>query len=221
MSQPDLKSDSAVVALQPEVGKLTEFARAVVIKTAEQYNSAASYLKSIKGLLGKIEDARTRVTKPLLTAQREVNDQAREASMPLQNAEGQIKRAMTAYSNELDRIRLAEQRKADEAARQQQEKLQAQAAKAAAAGKSEKAVELETRAATVVAPVIQREAPKVAGIVTKEIWKFEITNPAALPHEYTMPDEKKIGGVVRAMKGDTNIPGVRVWPDKSIAAGAA
>lgn len=221
MSATNLNQDAAVVALQPEVSKLTAFARSLVIKTAEGYSEAASYLKGIKGMLAKIEEARTRVTKPLLQAQREVNDQAREAALPLQQAETAIKRAMIGYSDEQERLRREEQARADEAARREQEKLQARAEKAAAAGKVEKAAELEVQAATVVAPVIQREAPKVTGIGERLNWKFEIIDPAAVPRNYCTPDEKKIGAVVRGLKGDTQIPGVRVWAEKNIAAGAA
>ena len=40
---------------------------------------------------------------------------------------------------------------------------------------------------------------------------FEIVNPAVLPREYLMPDDKKLRGVVRAMRGATNISGVRAF----------
>ena len=34
-----------------------------------------------------------------------------------------------------------------------------------------------------------------------------------VPREYMKLDESAIGGVVRAMKDKTNIPGIRVYPD--------
>lgn len=98
-------------------------------------------------------------------------------------------------------------------------KLQARAA-ATESKAAEKAEQLEQQAAAVVAPVIQREAPKVAGIKTREVWLFEITDPAAVPREYLMVDESKIRKVVNALKGDTQIGGVRVYADKSLAAGS-
>lgn len=52
---------------------------------------------------------------------------------------------------------------------------------------------------------------KVAGISTRDNWKFEITDILAIPREYLTVDEQKIGGVVRAMKASTNIPGIRVY----------
>ena len=83
---------------------------------------------------------------------------------------------------------------------------------------AEKASALEQRAAAVVAPAVQREAPKVAGLKTREVWKFEIVDPSLLPREYLVPDEAAIRGVVNSLKDRTKIPGVRVFPDKSQAA---
>lgn len=219
--QPNLKSDAAVVAVESEAHKITAFAQSLVIQTNEGYSQAADTLKAIKGLLRQIEDARVRVTRPLNEALRAVNAQAKEASAPLLTSESRIKRAMVTYSTEQERIRREEQRKAEEAARKEREKLEAQARKAEAAGRVERAMELEQRAATVVAPVIQREPPKVSGVAMRSIWRFEVVDPAAVPREYLVVDEKRIGAVVRAMKGDTQIPGVRVWEEKSLAAGVA
>jgi len=220
MQQHDLKSDAAVVAIQPDVSKLTTFAQTLAIKSADGYHAAASHLTAIKGVLKKISDAHARVKKPLLDATRELDKQKNEASAPLEQAELLIKRAMNAYSEEQRRIQQEEQRKADEAVRKEQHKLQERAAKAEASGKIEKAAALQVQAQTIVAPVISREPPKVAGIVTRQAWKFEVVDASLVPREYLSIDEKKIGGVVRSLKGDTKIPGVRVWPEDQIAAAA-
>ena len=53
-------------------------------------------------------------------------------------------------------------------------------------------------------------APKVKGISTRKKWSFEIVDAAKIPREYLVPNEVAIGGVVRALKGATNIPGIRV-----------
>ena len=86
-----------------------------------------------------------------------------------------------------------------------------------------KAANLQASAMSVVAPIIQAETPKVSGVARKLIWKFRIRDDSKLPREYTTPDEKKIAGVVRALKGDTRIEGVEVWsePDVSVSKGAA
>ena len=56
-----------------------------------------------------------------------------------------------------------------------------------------------------------------AGLTVREDWKFSIVDAALIPREYLIPDEKKIGRIVRAMKDATNIPGVRVYAEKGIA----
>jgi hypothetical protein len=47
----------------------------------------------------------------------------------------------------------------------------------------------------------------------RDNWKWEAVNLAAVPREYLMLDTTKINGVVRAMKSQTNIPGIRVFND--------
>jgi len=228
--QPNLKADAEVVAIQPEVGNLTSFAQSLVIKTAEGYQAAANRLMMIKSMLKKIDDAHSRVKKPILAAGRELDAQKNEASAPLKSAEIQIKRAMSDFTTEQERIRRIEQAKADEAARKQQEKLQQQAARAAASGKFEKAGQLEQRAATVVAPVIQIESPKVAGISPRETWHAECVDLKALvkaiaegraPLSLVMANDKVLGAQARSLKADFVCDGVRVWSEKSIAAAGA
>ena len=54
--------------------------------------------------------------------------------------------------------------------------------------------------------------PKVEGVSFREDYDFEITDPALLPREFLMADEKRIRGVVKAMRAATAIPGVRAFP---------
>lgn len=95
-------------------------------------------------------------------------------------------------------------------------KMQAEADKAAA-----KQTEIEERQAAVTAPVIHREPPKVEGMSTRKVWKFRIKDAAAIPREYLAVDEVKIRKVVQALKGDTQIAGVEVYSEESIASRAA
>lgn len=218
--QPNFESAPEVKALTEETQVIVAAAGAVVVKTVEQYALAGTELTRIKGAAKRLDELRTSITRPMDAAKKAVMDFFRAPAERLAAAEAQIKRAMLAYSNEQDRIRQAEQRKADEAAQRERDRISAQAAKATAAGKDEKAAALEQRAAEVVAPVIQREPPKVAGVSTREVWKFAIVDAALVPREYTLIDESKIRRVVGAMKGDTAIPGVRVYAEKALAAGA-
>ncbi len=86
---------------------------------------------------------------------------------------------------------------------------------------AEKSESLQAEAAQVVAPVVQRAAPKVTGLTFTEVAKFEVTDKALLPEEYKLADEVRIGKVVRALKTEARIPGVRVWMEKQPASKAA
>ncbi|MGD9885813.1 MAG: hypothetical protein AB7U95_37520 [Reyranella sp.] len=139
-----------------------------------------------------------------------------------------------------EREALAEkQRQAEEKAKAEQERLRREAAEAEAAGRAAEAAKLAAKAekveertaakvealqiqeAAVVAPVISREPPKVAGLATREVWKFRVVNAALVPDQYKAIDEARIRKVVAALKGDANIPGVEVYSERTLAAGAA
>lgn len=117
-----------------------------------------------------------------------------------------------AAKTEEDKKRAEEQEAAAEARRQaeqdrlHQERLDSEAAERERTARAET---LEARAeAKTTAPVAA--APKVKGISTRKKWSFEIVDQAKIPREYLIPNEVAIGGVVRALKGATNIPGIRV-----------
>jgi hypothetical protein len=218
--QPDLSTDQSVAALAPE--RETLLARVASLKIRDQsgYTEAAAWLKSIKGFLKAIEDARTRITKPINDSLREVNAQAKEAAAPFLESEQKIKRAMIVFSDEQDRIAREEQRRQNELAAKEQARLKEIADRAAAKGQTVKAEQFEERAQAVMSPIVQTAAPKVAGVSIPKVWTFEITDEDLIPREYLIVDESRIRRVVTALKGDTKIPGVRVFETKRISAGA-
>lgn len=210
-----------VVAASATVTELTTLTANYSIKTVEDYEAGTTLLMRVKGAQQKLEDARTSITKPMNAALKAINDFFRGPAEKLAAAESNVKRAMIGYTNEQERLRKIAQAKADEAARKETQRLQAQAAKAEASGKVEKAAALEMRAATVVAPVVNLAPPKVTGVSTREVWKFEVTDPLLVPRQYLVVDESKIRRVVGALKGDTQIAGVRVYTDKTIASASS
>ena len=67
------------------------------------------------------------------------------------------------------------------------------------------------------APVVHMEAPKVAGVSTRQAWKYQVTDFRLLPREYLIADDSAIGKVVRALGDRTNIPGIRVYAETIIS----
>lgn len=219
--QPDVTNDPTVVAIIPDRDALSARATNLAIRDQGGYTQAADWLKTIKGFLKIIEAARVKVTGPLNEALKARNAEARESAQPLLDAESKIKRAMIAFSDEQDRLAREEQRRQNEIAAKEQKRLQEISDRAAAKGQANKAEEFQERAQSVVAPVVQVAAPKVSGVSIPKVWVFEITDEDLIPREYLVVDETRIRRVVTALKGDTKIPGVRVYEQKRIAAGVA
>ena len=253
---PDLNSPE-VREVATEAQQIAAQVATFKVLTADHYAQAGDELKRIKGAQKRLEALRRSITQPIDAAKKAVMDLFRGPETQLDQAERGIKAAMVTYSDEQERIRREEQRKADELARREREKLEAQAREAerkareeaeakrraaeeaAAAGRAaeaaklnaqaarveakaaEKVEALEVRAATVVAPIAQAETPKVTGMATREEWLYEITDPTLVPREYLVVDEAKIGKITRALKADTNIPGVRVYSRRVLAARAS
>jgi hypothetical protein len=123
---------------------------------------------------------------------------------------------MSAWDAEQERIRREEQRRLEEEARKaEEERLLAAAAAAWAAGNVEESEAIIAEPIVVTPIILAKETPKMeGGPVYRTIWKFEITDATLIPRQYLTPDEVKIGGVVRALKNQANIPGVRIYSER-------
>lgn len=128
-----------------------------------------------------------------------------------------------AAKTEEDKRRVAEQeaaaqRRADEEKeRLHQERLQAEADERERTARAENLLE---RADVVTTAPVANTVPKVSGISTRKKWTFEILDITKLPAEYLKPNDTAIGGVVRALKDKTNIPGIRVYTEDVVSARA-
>ena len=125
--------------------------------------------------------------------------------------------------------------KAEQQARELRERAEAEAA----AGREAKAAKLAARAdakveraemnadvlqaaaAATVAPVVITEAPKVAGVTMRQVWRFTIDDESKVPREFLKVDESKVRRYVEAMKADARIAGVRIYTESQVAARAA
>lgn len=188
-------------------------------KNEAQWENAAELLRSVKGLQKEAESVRKQITQPMLDEKRRIdNFFTTRFTAPLTEAENSLKSGMLAYQREQERKAREAQAAEEERARKERQRLAERAAKAEQKGQLEKADDLRDRAAGVVAPVVTPSVPKAKGISTREVWDFEITDEKAVPREYLAVDLSKIRKVVAAMKGDTNIPGVKVVRKETLAA---
>jgi uncharacterized membrane protein YqiK len=169
------------------------------------------------------------IIKTALLAYDDIEEEAREDEQRKANA---IARA---EQDRLEAIADAAREKADTAARELREQAEAAQAKGdvrAAEKLLGRASTIEStgeakadlyneRASQVVAMVSSRAPPKVTGIAIPKVWDFEVMEEDKVPLAYRPVDETLIRKVVTALKGLTNIPGVRVFERKRISAGRA
>lgn len=190
------------------------------ITSPEEYESAANYRKQILDKLSFLENLRLSITRPLDKAKSNIIDLFRRPINTLESIESKLKEKIISYKEEQEAIQKEAQRKSDEEARKKEEaerkRLEAQAKKADAKGDTDKAEELRERKEEVFVPaiVIPTAVPKVAGLRIMKIWRYKIIDVKKIPAEYMIPDEVKIGKVVKATSGTINIPGIEVYQEK-------
>lgn len=143
---------------------------------------------------------------------------------PLDRAVSILKRKIADYLYEQDQKRLEAARiknLAEDNARREAEKTIDKARELAEAGKPARAdAVIEkgfAKANEIIASAPDVPPPPVVQATYRETWEFEIVDLTLIPREYMIPDRTRIGGVVRAMKDQTSIPGIRAFPKRSIA----
>lgn len=182
-------TDADRAEVQSTAASALEVARAYKAVDQASYTAGAELLKTVKGAQKKLADKKSGIVAPLNVALKAVRDLFRSPEDQLEEAEGLIKRSLISYQDEQERQRVAEQRRLDEEARRRREALEAQERAARAKAEAERAAgnlkaaeRLEQKAdlkadtaATVIAPTVQREAPRVAGVQTREHWYAVVT----------------------------------------------
>lgn len=217
-TKPEVKAVLAVV------DELAIFAANYAVTTAAQYQSGADDLKRVKSAQDDCEAERKKITDPLNKALKAANDLFRAPAARLAQIEQAIKSKLLTFKRAEEERTRERQRIENEKARKETERLQTIADKAAAKGQESKAEKFAGRAATVVAPVVIADVPKVKGLSERENWKAEILDKTKLAEEYKIADEVKIGKLVRALKSDAQAvlgAGVRVYNDAGLASGKA
>jgi hypothetical protein len=188
------------------------------IGSDEQFGEADALLQEMKALAKEAEELRFSITRPIDDHKKDVMQFFKTTiTDALGEAVTQFERALRIYQKEQEEARRIAQAEEAEKARKQQERLDRRADSAEEKGQHEKAANLREQADAVV-PVATTSAPKAKGVRASENWTFEIINEDAIPREHMIPNEKSIRGVVKAMKGKTNIPGIRVYDANSLAA---
>lgn len=183
-----------LIELESRALAVDEQARAIVIKSQEQYNAAAEFLQAIKGVQNKVRDTFKEIIAKTFAAHKEAKAQETKHLEPLLKAEAFVKNKLAIYDEEQENIRRIEeaklQREADKKRREAEakaEEARIAAEKARKAGDDAEAARLaakaekqEEKAAEIVAPVLAPRVEQPTGISFKEQWYAEVTDLMAL-----------------------------------------
>lgn len=219
---------------------LAEVEQFRIVTTDEQSALAASMGARLKGqraivaeLYDEPIDKAYALHKDLCTRRKTLDDPLKQAIEVVRSSVGAYESRKKAEADRLERERQEVIRKA---AREAEELRQRQLAEARALEEDRRLQEAQKLAdagrtvaadAMLAAPVVVAVPPVVEVYTpppvvytkpadvkrTTENWKWRILDIDAVPREYMILDETKIGRVVRALKGETRIPGIEAFND--------
>lgn len=204
--------ETQTVELESQALALVDEAQGLLIVTHEDLSMADQYLSRNKRMQRQWEE----LTQPAVDAANKSADAARAVRdrilNPLKEWERAIKAKMAAWRRVQEQQRLEAERRANEEARL------AAAVDAEQAGDKEQAEAIIDNGAMVPPVILPPVVPAGTRAVFRKEWTYVIENEALIPREYLMVDTAKITQVVKAMKEQTKIPGVRPYP-KDVVAG--
>lgn len=197
-----------------------------VIKTQDDYDYFGGLLKQLKERMRELDKLRKTVTEPLDQAKKAVIAEFKPMEQECIDIESGIKRAMSDYLREQDRLRRLAQAEAEEKARKERARLEERARKAAEAGKDEKAQELAATADSVQAAPVQQQA-KTAGVAAAKTYKVEVTDmkafvAAAMQNPMLFKcltvDQAQLNRLAKAMGSEWEVDGTVLKEDFNIRA---
>ncbi len=211
---PELDARAADAAQQAE---------GLAIRTVTDYEAAAEFLKSIKGLAAEITTFFAPLKRSADDHKRTLLDAERQQLRPLQEAEQSLKTKMIVWKREEEKRQAEIGRVAQEAARREAEEQALQQAVTLEASGQQAAAEAILEA-PVVAPIVSAPAaaPKVDGISFRKTWKAEVHDLLALvryvgehPENLHLlkADTVAIGALARGLKDRLALPGVTVFSE--------
>ena len=199
-------------------------ARGLVITNQDELSAANAFRLDIKALLGTIDDAFDPQIEQAYALHRSLLAKKKEFTGPPLQALDIINPKIADYLKEQDRIRLQKER---------ERQLKEQEAKRLAEKAVDKASELVDKGQVARANAVLQEAAEKAGVIEaaapevpekpqadvslRTTWDFEVVDAEKIPRKYLIPDLVTIGKIVRAMKEQTDIPGIRAFAKTTVA----
>ncbi len=186
--------------VKQEVAVLAEKAAALVIRNDDDNEIAGAFLVDCARQLKNINSVFDPIISKAHAAHKEALAKKKEFAGPVETA----KRKISGLIGEYDRKKEAERREAErkaraEARRIEEERRIKEAEALEKVGQAEAAEAVIEKPLPVPAPAPPPPVRRPSGISVRKAWAFRVLDPSKIKPEYMIPDEKKIGQVVRAM----------------------
>jgi hypothetical protein len=197
-----------------------------VIDSQEMYELGADELLAFKRITTELEERRTSITKPLNETLRNVNALFQPVLARVEAASRELRARMLEWSNKEKARIAAENATREAAAREARQRMEAEAAAAATAGREEEAFAMRQAAEVMSAPVRSVAIQKTAGISTRSNWKAMVTDlsqlvafVAANPEHLNLlqANQQALTALAKAQKQGMKVPGVKAWNDAGVA----
>jgi hypothetical protein len=193
----------------PIIEKAHSAHKEALAKKAIFYGPLEAAYRSVKGLMSAYDAEQERIR---LAEQRHLEEIARKEEAERRRIE--LERLEAERKIEEARL-LAAAEAAQVAGDKQQAEDMVTAAIAATENARQEAAAINAEPVYVAPVVIPKTVPKMAGgPVYRTIWKFRIIDAAKIPRQYLIPDDVKIGQIVRALKKESNIPGIEPYEER-------
>lgn len=213
----ELITAQEIADVRKEVMPVLEAAKALQVVDEDGYLQAMELGRQCDSRAKRVEAIWAEAKSKSYSAYKSILDTINSFTKPLQEAKKLIgQKAYTWKRTEEEKRRAEEARLREEALRKAEEERLREASRLAAEGKEEQADLVLEEPVIVEAPKVEAVS-KVENAAIRENWQFRIIKEAAIPREYCVPDKVKIGKVVKALKGETKIPGVEVYDIGTVA----
>jgi len=191
-----------------ESGLIVQKAIALNVNNDEQLHFAYDLNKKIKLVQKRVDQYFDPSIKKAHETHQANIAMKKKQSEPLKKAEKIIKSKTTAYHEEQERIRWEEEHKRQRALRKQEEERRLKEA----VDTGDESVLDEP----IVVPTVKIEdTTKHEGVSYSKKWRAHVVDFSKVPDEYKLINQPKINQVARAMKANTDIPGIEAYPEKT------
>ncbi len=228
MVKPDdsdmVRDPDPFAAIEESTALVVTEAQGITITDQDSYAYAGAFVtKSLKPALREIEARFRPMQRAADASKKEILDQRRALEDPLKEAERITKQRMGVWLTEQRRITAEAEAERLRVAREEAETATlAEAARLEEAGHTKAAEEMITAPVVPVVSAPPPEEPKAAGVSARFVTKYRIIDARKITAAFMMPDEKKIGQIVRSMGADAAelVGGIEIYEEPVIAASA-